>query len=226
MIAVEQGDIHGPLPHPLRPHDLLRLKPAGRARVLKAAPTWAKSVTCDASHVVVRRGQAPTGSVAVGLRGGFRHQRFGMTIGERDIAAVITPESLVPGAEWPAVSLEAGLPLQGTLAHAATVLRQAGLAWGPAGSTGFELATGHPATKASSDLDLVIYARKRLSIRDARALVTALAAAECRIDAIVETPMGGISLTEWASDLDEVLVRTAQGVCLCTDPWELGPVAV
>ena len=44
------------------------------------------------------------------------------------------------------------------------------LPWGPGGSVGFELATGHPIATAQSDLDIVIYAESRMTHDEARLL--------------------------------------------------------
>jgi hypothetical protein len=95
--------------------------------------------------------------------------------------------------------------------------------WGPAGSAGFELATGQHVLRQESDLDVVIYADRRLSLHDARALRDSATELPAVVDIRVETPVCGFSLLEYASaDSAAILLRTACGVLLGADPWDVG----
>ena len=97
-------------------------------------------------------------------------------------------------------------------------------AWGPGGSVGFELATGHPTASLQSDLDLVIYANDRLSVAEAKSLHTAAQNLPSVVDVRVETPVCGFSLTEYARQAaGPILLRTVSGVMLGTDPWDPDP---
>ena len=41
----------------------------------------------------------------------------------------------------------------------------------------------------------------------------------CRVDLQLETPLGGVALGEWAGGAARVLVKTAEGPRLVSDPW-------
>jgi phosphoribosyl-dephospho-CoA transferase len=101
--------------------------------------------------------------------------------------------------------------------------------WGPTGSTGFELATQIPTVTLSSDLDLLIRAPEKLSHDIAIQLLRSLQAiAQCagiRVDAQLETPAGGVALTEWAAGKARVMARHARGPQLVSDPWAPAHVA-
>jgi phosphoribosyl-dephospho-CoA transferase len=102
-----------------------------------------------------------------------------------------------------------------------------GYRWGPGGSVGFEIATGMPTATPSSDLDLILRQECRLEPRPgvpgapATDLLAALttAAAPARIDVLLETPMGGVSLADLAALPTRVLVRTPSGPRISVDPW-------
>lgn len=186
-----------------RPHDLLRV--TGPAALPADAPAWAADALRLTPWVVVRRGQAPGGAVPVGVRGADRSERYGTFVAVDDVRATVPPEGLVdvPGRDLPAIQVLHGLrPL----------LDDVGLAWGPTGSVGFELATGHPAATATSDLDLLI------RLCDLRRTLPALTrldhdfrTLENRVDCQVETPCGAVALTELVDGRPEVMVRTADG---------------
>jgi phosphoribosyl-dephospho-CoA transferase len=92
--------------------------------------------------------------------------------------------------------------------------------WGPAGSLGFEMATGQQTTTMQSDLDVVIYADHPLSRRDAQRLLASADDLEVRVDIRIETPVCGFSLTEYAtSPTKTILLRTVAGPILAHDPW-------
>jgi phosphoribosyl-dephospho-CoA transferase len=93
--------------------------------------------------------------------------------------------------------------------------------WGPAGSLGFEVATGKQTTTMRSDLDVVIYADHPLSRRDAQRLLAAADDLEVTVDIRIETPLCGFSLTEYATaPTKTILLRTIAGPILGDDPWD------
>jgi len=92
--------------------------------------------------------------------------------------------------------------------------------WGPAGSVGFELATGKQATTPRSDLDIVVYANEHLPSSDAQRLLDSTRNIEIAVDIRVETPVCGFSLAEYArSSAKSILLRTYVGPILGDDPW-------
>ena len=207
-----------PVPDPRRrAHDLLKLR---RLRAFDREPAWVRDAFARAPFVVVRRAEAAAGFAAVGVRGAERAQRFGTWADTADIESAFAPEDLVHATPHRA---RAHLPAFAAL----SALRGAGcvaaFAWGPAGSVGFELATGVPAVSAASDLDLLIRTGAPLSRDDARALLTELTAhaahAGIHIDAQLETPAGGVALSELAASKARVMARGARGPRLVADPW-------
>jgi phosphoribosyl-dephospho-CoA transferase len=201
-----------------QPHDVLRLR---RLPVFDSEPAWVREAFAHAPFAVVRRAQSAPGLVAVGIRGASRAQRFGTWVEDADVEFAVRPETLAacepaPGREWlPAFAVLAALR------RAPCVL--APYVWGPAGSVGFELASGIPTVTGSSDLDLLIRAPKRLDHAASLALHDALLAhaqrAGVRVDAQVETPAGGVALAELATGKPRVMVRSNKGVSLMDDPW-------
>lgn len=201
----------------LRPHDLLELRTLPD---LAVAPPWVKEALVRTPFVVVRRAEAAPGCVAVGVRGATRSERYGMAIERADIRIVHTPESLLRSI--PSAARAALLPF--------AVLRSLqfsaafrGFAWGPTGSTGFELATGRATLSTTSDLDLLLRTPQPLSRHAAQRIHDELTAhalkAGIRIDAQLETPAGGVALAEWAGGRPRVLVRSHAGPYLSADPW-------
>jgi phosphoribosyl-dephospho-CoA transferase len=115
------------------------------------------------------------------------------------------------------------LPAFALLHAIAPILDATGLAWGPTGSTGFELASAMPAVTFASDLDLLVRAPTPLSRTDASRLLDALAheaaRAATRIDVQMETPDAAFSLADYARQNIRVLLRHADGPRLVADPW-------
>jgi len=93
-----------------------------------------------------------------------------------------------------------------------------GLAWGPTGSVGFELATGTAVAGPASDLDVVIRAPELWSLARARELADDLARLPVRVDMQLDTPSGAVALAEYARG-GRVLLRTPDGPKLVNDPW-------
>jgi phosphoribosyl-dephospho-CoA transferase len=96
------------------------------------------------------------------------------------------------------------------------------LSWGPAGSVGFELATGRRVTNEESDLDLVVRAPQRIALEEARFLLDRTLGLEVKVDVRVETPLCGFALEEYALESSpRILLRYAEGARLGEDPWQV-----
>ena len=93
-----------------------------------------------------------------------------------------------------------------------------GLAWGPTGSVGFELATGVAAAGTASDLDVVVRAPEPWPLESAREIADHLNRLPTCVDAQLDTPAGAVMLTEYARG-ERVLLRTPDGPRLTWDPW-------
>ncbi|HEN8801667.1 TPA: malonate decarboxylase holo-ACP synthase [Pseudomonas putida] len=193
-----------------RPHDLLWGMPV--SALPDDAPQWAQDVLASAQPVVVRRASCGIGWLAVGLRGQGRAQRLGALMRLADIQRQLGPETLrwQVASPWPALR---------ALASVAPVLEATGLAWGPTGGAGYQIATGSEVLHTDSDLDLVLRTPQPLAREQARDLLDILDCAPCRIDVQLETPAGAIALREWAGVSPRVLLKSASGPLLVSDPW-------
>ncbi|WP_027599551.1 malonate decarboxylase holo-ACP synthase [Pseudomonas sp. MOIL14HWK12:I2] len=195
-----------------RPHDLLwGLTPDGLS---PEAPAWAAEVVQAGLPVVVRRAVPETDLIPVGLRGTTRAERLAAWLEPAAVRRQLSPEALRVSSDC------RHLPVFSTLAFIEPLLDDLGLPWGPTGAAGYELASGWPALHAGSDLDLLIRCAAPLSRDQARALLTSLQGqALCRLDILLETPLGGVALADWAGEAPRVLLKTTAGPGLVGDPW-------
>lgn len=198
-----------------RAHDLLRLRDLQR---FDEEPAWVRDAFSRAPFAVVRRAQSAPRYIAIGVRGSARNERYGTWASADEIDDVVSPEALV--------SADGSLRALPAFAAFDALRRDrlfASLGWGPTGSVGFELATSVPVATESSDLDLLIRMPNYLPIDEARRIQASLdthaTRAGIRIDAQLETPSGGVALSEYASGKARVMARHACGPRLVTDPW-------
>ncbi|MGO1074096.1 malonate decarboxylase holo-ACP synthase [Inquilinus sp. CA228] len=198
------------------PHDLLRIDVTAIAEFTKDLPGWAASSLAAAPWVVVRRALPFGGLLPIGIRGSGRSERCAAWLPPGAVVECRTPEDLAAARAWEKHPRRAEIPaLTGLDAVAALFSRSD---WGPAGSVGFELATGRSTANPDSDLDIVLRAPGRIGPDAAGRLLAALAALPVRIDVAVETPLGACSLAEIAAG-GTVVVKTPTGPRLVRDPW-------
>jgi phosphoribosyl-dephospho-CoA transferase len=184
-----------------------------------AKPPWITPALRHKPWVVVRRAPAPHGKLAVGVRGAARDQRWDGFIELSQVALTKKPSQLRCCL---ARDCRRMIPALKALAFIEAVLAQMDLDWGPAGSVGFELATGNPVATEESDRDVVLFASRRIDAVTARDLWLSLAASPARIDLRVETPVCGFSLEEYArTESTKILIRMPSGHRLVEDPWVL-----
>jgi len=134
-----------------RPHDLVRLSPRAVARIARDAPAWVGTSLERAPWATVRRAHELEG-IAIGIRGEDRAQRFAAVAVREEIEAIVVPEELanaVPPRRHGAFE---------ALERVMTAARASELHAGPIGAAGYELATGVPALRESSDLDVLVRA--------------------------------------------------------------------
>lgn len=179
-------------------------------------PEWVRAALIPSRSVVARREAAPPGMIAVGVRGPRREQRWAGVVTNEDVHQVIGPGAL---RFQNAKIARRSLPAIQALRFAEERLRRLTQEWGPAGSVGYELATGLSVTSLESDLDLVIYAPYPLQRDEVRCLWNVLDIAPARVDVRLETPAGGFSFEEYMRGQDRVLLRTPTGPILTDDPW-------
>jgi phosphoribosyl-dephospho-CoA transferase len=180
---------------------------------------WVERSLQEAPFVVVRRANLFDGMIPVGVRGSLRKQRFAAYLAPESICNRITPEQLTPARGWLANARAEEIPALKVLARLKEELPDFPLTYGPIGSIGFELASGLPIATSTSDLDLLIRATERVSMQLAQELVTIFSGSPCRVDAQLETPCGGVALTEYASGQRPLLLRQDDGPVLVDDPW-------
>jgi phosphoribosyl-dephospho-CoA transferase len=206
---------------PAPTHDLIRLHEPIALMADAPVPPWVEPALRRAPWVVVRRGHITDGMIPVGVRGLARPQRFAAFLPVAEIAERLSPEDLTDSLHAIDRARTDAAPALAALARVAPLLARRGHRWGPGGSVGFEIASGVLTATSSSDLDLILRQDRRLDPGEAIELRAALAeaAAPARIDVMLETPCGGVSLTDLAAMPRQVLVRTPDGARLSDDPW-------
>ena len=208
--------------YPPRVHDLLLLRSGVVSSAGVAKPAWLSSSRAGNLWVVVRRAKAPDGLVAAGIRGIHRHQRWGGFVDLADVKESLRPSQLSSCMARPA---RLALPALTALSWLERQLGRSELDWGPAGSVGFELATGRQVITGTSDLDLALFAPTPFTRATARDLWSVMSAAPAKVDVRVETPHCGFSLEEFAREgTEQVLVRLPAIRQLAADPWSISVI--
>lgn len=205
----------------VRPHDLLLLDSEEAFVSCTPSGAWVKTALAMSRTVVVRRDVVPEGMIPVGVRGATRSERCAGVVPTHSVLQVISPEYLVASRAWRRMARHSQIPVFAYLDYVFEAWKSYGLPWGPTGSVGFELATGIPAARPESDLDLRIVARERLSREVAQSLLAAVLSEKIRIDVQIETPRGAISLVEYVRGSATMLLRTKIGPFLIKDPWSM-----
>jgi phosphoribosyl-dephospho-CoA transferase len=205
-------------------HDLLQLDPDPLLQACIDAPNWARLALASCPWVVVRRAQAPTGQIAVGVRGSSRSERWGCFVSTELIIRVVSPAELLAVARSSAPGLRT--PPFNALPWLIERWCDLTLPWGPTGSVGFELATGRQAATNLSDLDVAIRANARISVEQARWLYERATGLRTKVDIRVETPQCGFSLEEYACASSPILLRYPDSVRFGNDPWAKNSQAV
>lgn len=204
-----------------RPHDLLFLRLPDRFDAGGPWPDWLDVEWLMAAPLVVRREAAPGSLVPVGARGARRNQRCKGHVQRGAVTRCVTPEMLAR------LPLPVGCTLAPLLALAglAPRLDALGVAWGPTGGAGFQLASGLAVLRPDSDLDLLVRAPSPLSAQVVERLAGLQDMAPCRVDIQVDTGWGGFALSEYARGRGRVLLKTAHGPLLVSDPWQYAEAA-
>jgi phosphoribosyl-dephospho-CoA transferase len=204
-------------------HTLLQV-PDRDALVWEARrPRWTSPALQRAPWTVVRRAAPRPGLWPVGVRGRLRPQRCAAWLPQHSIQACVTPQMLAATQRWRDQPSSAPTPAISVLDEVAAILAAHALAdrWGPAGSVGFELASGVPSTHRDSDLDLVLIADQPMTLSDAARLQADLSQLPVRIDVLLETPHGAVALAEYAKHTGSMLLRSAHGRRWVSDPWSV-----
>jgi phosphoribosyl-dephospho-CoA transferase len=199
-------------------HDLLRVDPDCVTPGCPAERARVKEALASSPWVVVRREEAPEDQIAVGVRGATRGDRWGGFVARDQIRGIVRPEELL--LLHHSARCLPRTPALEALRQIDERWRHLTFPWGPAGSVGFELASGQPSTNDSSDLDLIIRAPARISRERARSLWERTQVLAVHVDVRVETPRCGFSLEEYACESSgRILLRYPNGPQLGADPW-------
>jgi phosphoribosyl-dephospho-CoA transferase len=233
---------------PARIHDLLEIDAERFLQAHPSVPAWVAESLRQTPFVVVRRGPISDQEISIGVRGAHRNERWAGGCHPSLVNEILTPRMLLDRAVVaamtpPAVARSRAaapvLPAAPAVTPAAAALSRASAIpalrtlslltqrwkaldspWGPGGSVGFELATGRHVVTPQSDLDVVIYAHRRMTVNEARQLRDSTQGLPAPVDIRVETPICGFSLVEYASRSPApILLRTAPGALLGVDPW-------
>ena len=200
-------------------HDLLRLRSPGDLVSRERVPEWVSDALVRAPWVVVRRAPVERETIPVGVRGQRRSERFGAFVHSSSIVECVCPQDLSSSQAWKAAIRREELPAMRALPMVHATLRTSHLSWGPVGSVGFELASGFPITHGTSDLDLVVRRRDFLiSPVTVRTLLALIEGIGIRIDLLLETADGAVSLLEYASGEPTLLLRSVNGPSLIPHP--------
>jgi phosphoribosyl-dephospho-CoA transferase len=184
-------------------------------------PDWTQASLQRAPWVVVRRSVGRRGAWPVGVRGALRVQRCAAWLPFRAAEDCVTPQSLAAQRLWRWHPGTHANPAIQVLDEVSAVLAAHGHTgrWGPGGSVGFELASAVPCTTPASDLDLVLQADQPIARNDAGRLHAELSKLPVRIDVLLETPHGAVTLSEYVLAGGVTLLRCADGPRLVRDPW-------
>jgi phosphoribosyl-dephospho-CoA transferase len=206
----------------VRPHDLLRLADGTGLSDEESVPAWVPTSLARAACVVVRRAHAPAGLIPVGVRGRTRAERFSALLALDAVAARVTPEDLVCARGWRNMVRAHTIRSLGVLDTVDELFAALGLAWGPTGSVGFELATSVATASTDSDLDLVVRAPEPLPLGKAQEIADYLNRLPVRVDTQLDAPAGTVTLADYVRG-GRILLRTPDGPILTGDPWREAP---
>ena len=203
----------------LHVHDLLLLRTEPAVISTQGDPACPYLNPNQRPWVVVRRGRISDGLIPVGVRGSQRQERCAGFTRLSEVLETRRPDQL---RLLLAEDSRRGLQAFRTLSYLESHLVGLDMNWGPGGSAGYELASGIPAVRDGSDLDLIIFAPKKLKITEAQDLWHRISSAPGKVDALVETPFCGFSLEEFVTtSASKILLRTSDGRILGSDPWSL-----
>jgi phosphoribosyl-dephospho-CoA transferase len=209
----------------LRTHTLLRI-PDARCLIADSPPPakpptkppeWVETALTRAPWVVIRRARPVGTTLAVGVRGALRHERFAAWLPQDAILERVTPQPLAQQRAWLSAARRDSIAALAVLDAVAAIMKAHGLAgvWGPTGSVGFELASAYPSAHAGSDLDLCVQLPGpppgALAQSLALSLNEQLATLAVRCDVLLETPAGALALAEYAQQRSSFVLRTPDG---------------
>lgn len=202
----------------ITPHDLIKVSDLSQLQWIDDNE-WVTASIRHTPFVVVRRAEQTSDFIPVGIRGEQRNQRQAALLHCSGIEEIITPYMLAKQKSWYSLDTQRReLPVLRAIDKVAVIMGN--WQWGPTGSAGFEIATGYPALKETSDLDIVVYAPQPIDISEAEKLLQELDRLPIRTDIQIETGSGAFLLREWINRrTDKIILRTQNGPKLIKSPW-------
>lgn len=195
-------------------HDLLYFQDGCTFVADETTPAWVPLLLQQEIFLVVRRALIPNHLVPVGVRGKQRSERYAFTIGKDRVGRVIQPEDLAYTCRHVSSEQRERSRVFAVLDEVAHYFAEQRVVWGPVGSVGYELATKRPVVGLQSDLDLIVRAETPIDMATAKRWWGFMQEFPVRLDVLIETPNGGVSLREYASSSPTVLLRTVSGPVL------------
>ena len=202
----------------ISPHDLIKVSDLSQLQ-WNGDNEWATASIRRTPFVVVRRAEQTSDFIPVGIRGEQRNQRQAALLHRNGIEEIITPYMLAKQKSWHSLDTQRReLPVLRSIDKVAAILDK--WQWGPTGSAGFEIATGYPALKETSDLDIAVYAPQPIDNSEAEEVLQELDRLPIRTDIQIETGSGAFLLREWINRrTDKIILRTQNGPKLINNPW-------
>ncbi|TCP30874.1 phosphoribosyl-dephospho-CoA transferase [Scopulibacillus darangshiensis] len=201
------------------PHNILQFKHKEDLVSDLELPEWSAESIDHAPFAVIRRAPFKENLVPVGIRGKERNQRFASYLPIDKIKTCISPLRLAKEKAWNKNIRIDAIKALSVLPALDGIISAYGMPWGPTGSIGFELATGMPAAKETSDLDAIVCLPQELPRKKAKRLAEELNALPVPVDVQIMTPFGGVALMEYARGDKPLIMKTNNGPKFVEDPW-------
>lgn len=182
-------------------------------------PEWAKDSLSKAKIVVVRRGNLKNNLIPIGIRGKQKNQSWGCFLPKDKILKHYHPDYFIAHQSWRNLphDRQAMLAFQ-ALVKIVPLLTK--LRWGVSGSLVYEMATGIEMVHQTSDIDIIAWKVKPMSIKQAQLLLKQLNQFNVHADMQVVNRDRGFALEEYAMNRDaQILIKTNAGPQLSADPW-------
>jgi len=192
-------------------HYLIKIRDSSELTDSEQLPDWAAAALQRAPWVVVRRGHWIIDLIPVGIRGAIRSQRLASYLPRNCIVDVVSPEQLSKTKSWNSMDCTRLAHIREMLEQSSQLYDSLNIRWGPIGSLGFELTTGAPTLHATSDIDLIIYSQYPICRETMQQIYHFNKRFDIKLDVIIETNIGAVSLSEYIHSRSSVLFKTHNG---------------
>lgn len=177
-------------------------------------PEWYEK--SDKIYGTVRRAKSINdGYIPLGLRGKQRNQRFAFEVPAAIIQEIFHPFEIINRDSFRTEEVK-NYEVYKQYLTAQEMLSE--IKWGVGGSLGFELVTGEPTIKSTSDFDLLIYANAANELP--KEIIEEHSEFFEMLDTQVITKRGGFALKEYLiNQTGKILLKTDEGPLLTTQIW-------